>query len=152
MNENTTTVINPSKLGYVDLDTTEVAEELVTYIESIPLTEIIELDLRDCYLDYGPCSKIFDAIFRKLVDSHSPATFKKISVRTHVDLGSSKAMAECLLRSSNEIGAATVSNKEFDRDMLVKYCTEKGIVFEVFPVTYSWVPDDRVTPYVLSAK
>ena len=152
MNKNPTTVIIPSKLGLVDLDTAGVAEKLVKYIESISLADEITLDLRDCYLDYGPCSKIFDAIFIKLPNSHSPATSTKISVLTHVDLGSSKAMAECLLRSSNVIGAATVSGKEFNRDMLVKYCTEKRIVLEVFSVTHSWVPDQPVTPYVLSAK
>jgi len=152
MNENFTKTIVPSKLGWEDLDTAEVAEKLVKHIEAISLADEFELDLRNCYMDYNPCSKIFDAIFRNLLSLHGTNKSKKIIVLTHVDLGSSKTMAECLLRSSVEIGAAKLENAKFNRDMLVKYCTENRIVLEVYSVTHTWEPDDRVTPYVLSAK
>lgn len=152
MNENFTKTIVPSKLGWEDLDITEVAEKLVKHIESISLADEFELDLRNCYMDYNPCSKIFDAIFKNLLRSHGTTKSKKIRVLTHVDLGSSKTMAECLLRSSEVIGVAMLDSNKFNKELLVKYCTENRIVLEVFSVTHSWVPDDPVTPYVLSAK
>ncbi len=141
--------INVSKLGFRDLDEADIADSLCRSINEV--SSKLEVDLRECFLDYGPCSHVVDTLLEKLsvLDGR-----KSLLIETLVDLGSVESMTLLLARNAEHVMGHQREKKEV-RDALIDYCQAKNIEFlvDIYSVEHSASGFDykKVKRYDLSA-
>lgn len=141
--------INASKLGFRDLDEADVANALCLSITDIPSS--VQLDLRECFLDYGPCSQVVDTVLEKLAVMDGR---KSLLIETLVDLGSVESMTLLLARNAEHVIGQQREKGEV-RGALFEYCREKDIEFfvDIYTVEHRGSGFDykKVRRYDLSA-
>jgi len=115
----------------MDLDSKATGDKFVQHIENLDLTEGVELDLRCCYLDYDACSVVFETLLRRMCEKIPDGTNKRLTVFTHLDLGSANEMAAKLMRRSELL----YDPQKHDREKLIQYCRTHNleVVIRVSP-------------------
>lgn len=94
------TSFDPSKEGLQDLDDIVNAKKLVDILNASALAREFTLDLKNCYVDYGPCSSIMENLVERLSAMDGKKT---ISIDTILDLGKPEHYCNLLFRSASRI-------------------------------------------------
>lgn len=113
---NEITSFDPSTDGLFDLDELVTAQKLIDTLSKIHLTRQFRLDLRQCYLDYGPCSLVMEHLV-KIMGSIDGA--KCIEIDTVVELGKPSHYRMLFFR-----GAPTITKGESNIEKLQKNVLE----------------------------
>jgi hypothetical protein len=119
--------INAAVEGCSDLDDVDVAKKLCDLIKDRANSLAIELDLRECFLDYGPCSIVIEFLLLRLASLEGS---KSLIVEMLVDLGSAEPMALLLARAAETITGPHGSQLEV-RTAVAEYCIHHQINFLV---------------------
>lgn len=117
--------INAAELGCSDLDEASVAEQLISGLQNVQAQLV--LDLRECFLDYGPCSRVTEFLLCRMAATQGS---KELIFNTLIDLGSEDAMALLLTKNSEELAGGKREAGEI-RAVLVEYCQRNSIDFFV---------------------
>lgn len=97
---------DPSAENLVDLDEMATAEKLVGTLAKLHLAAQFRLDLRQCYLDYRPCSYVMERLIQKMGAMDGDKT---IEIDTVVELGKREHYLLLLFR-----GATSITKGESD--------------------------------------
>lgn len=94
------TSFDPSKEGLQDLDDISSAKKLVDILGASEIAHDFTLDLKNCYLDYGPCSFIMEYLIERAGLMNGK---KSLSIETILDLGKPEHYCNLLFRSASRI-------------------------------------------------
>lgn len=115
--------INAADLGCSDLDEMATAKKLIDALGDVG--QDLELDLRECFLDYGPCSRVTEHLLNSM--AALPGS-KTLSIDTLIDLGSAEAMALLLTKNAAQlIGGQREAPEVLSH--ISEYCQSHGIEF-----------------------
>jgi hypothetical protein len=120
-------ILDPSAVGLSDLDEMDIAAKVVSMLESLDLSAGLILDLRKCYLDYGPCSTVMEALLQKIA---SPTSKKVIEIYTVVQLEKSEHYLFLFFRSGQESAAdLTALEASVRRELNAAHCSVRIHIF-----------------------